>query len=91
MRERAGREAAETLGLRVLAWLVTTPAALQGFLTGSGIAPGDLRDRADDPQVLAAALDFLLAHEDFAAEFCTSEEIEARALHLARARLDGAP
>ena len=44
--------------MKVLAFLAGEDEALGRFLTLSGIHPQDLRERVDDPLLLAAVLDF---------------------------------
>jgi hypothetical protein len=56
----------------------------------SGAAPDTLRDRADEPEFLAALLDFLLTHEDLLVRFCDEALVDARAVHMARHVLAGA-
>jgi hypothetical protein len=82
--------AAETLGLRALAWLVAKPEALEKFLGISGLDGPDLRARASEPEMLAAVLDYILMSEPLVVEFCESEGVAARELHSARRVLVGA-
>lgn len=54
---------AATLALHALAWTVAEPARAARFLDLTGLTPPDLRERADAPAVLDAALGFLEAHQ----------------------------
>lgn len=54
------REAAETVALQALTWLLSQSDELDGFLNASGAAPGDLAGLARDPTFLAALVDYLL-------------------------------
>jgi hypothetical protein len=54
---------AATLALQALAWTLAEPARAERLLSTTGLDPADLRARAGDPAVLAAALGFLEAHE----------------------------
>jgi uncharacterized protein DUF3572 len=79
--------AAETVGLKALSFLAAEPETLDRFLTASGADPSMLRHEAEAAHVLAAVLEFLLGNEPLLIRFCESEAIDARAVHLAAARL----
>jgi hypothetical protein len=51
------------IALQALAATVTDQRLAERFLSLSGIAPPELRQRASDPALLAALLRFLEAHE----------------------------
>jgi len=53
----------QALALQALAWTLAEPARASRLLDVTGLTPADLRTRAGDPAVLAAALGFLEAHE----------------------------
>jgi hypothetical protein len=80
---------AETLGLKALSFLAGSPEALDRFLTLSGTDAGSLRQRAGEPECLAAVLEFLLATEELLTQFCDETDIDPRAVHLAALRLGG--
>lgn len=52
-----------TLALRVLGWTLEEPRRARRLLDTTGLTPADLRSRAGDSSVLAAALAFLQAHQ----------------------------
>ncbi|WP_294171857.1 DUF3572 family protein [uncultured Sphingomonas sp.] len=52
-----------TVALHALAVTIRDERRAERLLDLSGIAPADLRERADDPQLLSAVLRFLEAHE----------------------------
>jgi hypothetical protein len=81
---------AETFALKALAFLAQSPEALDRFVAISGIEPGDLRERAGDPEILAAVMDFILADDARVTELCEALETDPRLLHLARQALPGA-
>ena len=56
-------EQAEQLALRALVWTLAEPERAIRLLDVTGLTPSDLRARAGDPAVLAAALGFLENHE----------------------------
>lgn len=68
--EPAGQEAAETLALRALAWLVANEEILPLFLGATGSSAADLRARAADPDFLGSVLDFLLTDDAWVMAFC---------------------
>ena len=68
--EPIGQEAAETLALRALAWLVGNEEILPLFLGATGSSAADLRARAADPDVLVSMLDFLLMDDAWVMAFC---------------------
>jgi hypothetical protein len=81
---------AEIFALKALAWLAQSPEELDRFLALSGVVPADLRDRADDPEILAAILDFLLTDDATLTGFCDAEGLNPKDLHAARRALPGA-
>ncbi len=83
------RPEAEILALKALSWVATLEGALQQFAAHTGIEIDDLRQRAGDPELLAALLDFLLSHDALAMGFCEEVGIGSRQLHDARRRLPG--
>nr|WP_294170013.1 DUF3572 family protein [uncultured Sphingomonas sp.] len=52
-----------TVALQALAVTIQDDRRAERLLDLSGISPSDLRERADDPQLLSAVLRFLEAHE----------------------------
>ena len=81
---------AETLALKALAYLAHSPDDLERFVALSGVTLADLRARADDPEILAAILDFILVSDELITGFCETGEIDPRDLHAARRALPGA-
>lgn len=80
---------AETLALKTLAFLAQSPDDIDRFLALSGISPPDLRERAGDPEILAAVMDFVLADDTRIADLCDALATDPRILHLARRALPG--
>jgi hypothetical protein len=54
---------ATALALSALVWTLGEQGRAERLLALTGLTPDDLRLRAADPQVLAAVLGFLAAHE----------------------------
>ena len=57
------QEAAETLALQALGWVLSDPPRAERFLALTGLTPDDLRAGLGDASVLGAVLDFLANHE----------------------------
>ncbi|HWI86258.1 MAG TPA: DUF3572 family protein [Sphingomonas sp.] len=51
------------IGLRALAWAVEDRTRAERMLALTGLSGADLRERADEPSVLAAVIGFLEAYE----------------------------
>ena len=56
-------ETAETTALRALAWTLSDEARAERLLALTGLDSAELRERAGDPALLGAVIDFLCAHE----------------------------
>lgn len=63
-------EAAETLALQALAWLVGNEELLPVFLGSTGVGEDELRDRAGESDFLASVLDFLMMDDAWVVGFC---------------------
>lgn len=81
--------AAEALALEALAHIAGEPRALERLLDETGLAPDDLRQRLQDPELMAAVLDFLLADETLLLPFCASLNVRPQGVIRARAQLPG--
>ena len=82
--------AAEVTALRALAWVVGEQERAARFLALTGFAPGTLRRRAGEAEVLGAVLDFLLEDEAALLAFADAAGVAAHSVALARAALPGA-
>jgi hypothetical protein len=81
-------ERAEILALEALAWVAGRPEAIDRFLAISGLGVHDLRQAAGNPDLLGSVLDFLLANEPLLLDFCQDASTSAKAVHMARHRLE---
>ncbi len=81
--------AAETAALKALAFLVEGSGAMERFMALSGTDANTIRERADDPEFLAAVMDFLLSDDALLTGFCQREVLDTRTLHLMRHALPG--
>lgn len=82
-------DAAETLALNALGWLLTRDDLLPVFLGATGASEADLRVRAADPEFLGSVLDFLLMDDAWIVGFCDSRGIGYEQPMMARAALPG--
>ena len=55
--------AAHTLALNALVWMLHEPDRADRFLALTGLAGDDIRSRINDPALLDAVIGFLEAHE----------------------------
>lgn len=83
-------EAAETIGLQVLAFLAEDPERLGRFLSLTGIGPGEIRGAAGDPAFLAAVIGHLREDESLLLVFASTVNLPAEQLGEAEALLRGA-
>ena len=79
---------ASALGLRALAATLSDQRLAERFLSLSGLDPPDLRQRASDPDVLAALLRFLEAHEPDLLAIAEELGVKPAALVAARRELE---
>ena len=83
------RDAAETGGLRALAWLTGNDELLPVFLGSTGAGLDDLRAGAGDPAFLGSVLDFLTMDDAWVVAFCDAEGLAYETPMRARAALAG--
>jgi len=82
-------QTAEIIAFKALAFLVNLPDALARFLDLSGLDAATLRERAEEPEMLSAIIDFLLRDEELVIRFCGEESVPARDVHMAQHVLSG--
>ncbi|HEY7978121.1 MAG TPA: DUF3572 domain-containing protein [Rhizomicrobium sp.] len=90
MRPKMTPANAETLALKGLAFLANSDEPLDRFMALSGAGADELRERAGEPEFLAAVMDFLLSDEALLTTFCDETSIDPRELQMARQALPGA-
>lgn len=80
------REAAVAVAVKALTYLAQDMERIGGFLAQSGLGPGDLRARAQEPAFGAAVLGYLLSDETlliaFAAESGLRPQDVLHAVHV---------
>ena len=83
------RDAAETIALKALAFVVGDDEGSRRFFALSGLEPHNLRASAGEPETLAGVLDFLLGDEARLMRFCDDAGLAPEAPARARAVLPG--
>lgn len=76
-------QSAEALALKALEFLANSPDNLDVFLSATGVNGSELLERAEEPAVLAAVVDFMLKDEGLLLEFCDTASIRPRDVHAA--------
>ena len=82
-------EAAQTLAQQALGWIASEDELFPLFLTATGATLSDLRQKAVDPEFLAAVLDFLMQDDRWVVAFCDASGQAYTAPQAARAVLPG--
>jgi hypothetical protein len=85
-----GDETNAALALHALAWTLSEPARASRLLDVTGLDAAELRGRAGEPALLAAALGFLEAHEPDLIACADALEVRPSDLVAARAALESA-
>ena len=85
------REKSEIIALQALTFIARQEKTMSWMLAETGIDPGTLAQSAQNPEILAGVLDFLLMHEDILIDFCTNEKLDPTSMIRARQFLPGAP
>ena len=82
-------EAAETLGLQALTWLVGNEDLLPVFLGATGASESDIKEQANNGEFLGSVLDFLMMDDAWVMAFCDEYSIAYDRPMYARAALPG--
>ena len=88
-KDRARRQAAETLAVAALAFLASEPEHLGQFLAATGVGPDDIRKAAGDPSFLSGVLDHFSSNEPLLIAFAQQQGIDQTEVERARALLGG--
>jgi hypothetical protein len=84
-------DATETLSIKALTFLAEREDILDLFVDSSGISLEELYEIADQPEVWAAILDFILSMDEIVLDFCDTAQCTQQDLWRARNDLPGAP
>jgi len=82
-------ETAQTIALQALAFIATDEKAFEGFIALTGLGLTEIRQRAQDPELQAGVLDFLLQDEQRLLTFCDSAGLDPADPARARSQLPG--
>ncbi len=83
-------DSAQAIALQALAHIVSEEDWRQRFLALSGLSAEELRQAAQEPELLAGVLDFVLADEPLLTDFCDAASIPPEQPAQARTYLPGA-
>lgn len=83
------QDAAETLAIKALAWLIADQDLMGTFMGASGASADDLRAGASDPHFLGSVLDFLMMDDQWVIRFGDDTGVQYDALMGARMSLPG--
>jgi hypothetical protein len=86
-KDRARREAAETLAVAALSFLASEPEHLGQFLAATGIGPDDVRNAARDRAFLTGVLDHFSGNEPLLIAFAQHANIDPTEVERARMAL----
>jgi len=86
-KDRARRQAAETLAVAALGFLASEPEHLGGFLAATGVGPDQIRNAARDPSFLSGVLDHFSGNEPLLIAFAQHQGIDPTEVERARAAL----
>ncbi|MBI1384413.1 MAG: DUF3572 family protein [Rhizobiales bacterium] len=77
------RDDAELLALAAIAFLAGDDRHLAGFLSATGLAPGELRQAASEPGFKAGVLEYLLTDESLLLAFAGSHQFAPERVAIA--------
>ncbi len=84
-----GQKNGEIIAIRAVEWMAADADELHKFMQTSGESLESLRSRLNDPEFLAAVLDYVLASEKRLLAFCESAALPPDAPQRARHFLPG--
>lgn len=77
------------MALQALVWLLQADDHREVFLSSSGLSPDTLRQRASEPDILLAVIDFVLGDDRRVMGFCDAAGLPYTAPMAVRAALPG--
>ncbi len=83
------QEAADTLALEALGWMISQADIIERFLGESGLSPGDLATSATEREFLAAVVDFIMTQDDWVVAASDALGLSAARFVELRAALPG--
>lgn len=82
-------EQANSIATQALIWLSSDSELMEIFLNASGLAPEDIRTRAQDPVFLGFLLDFMLMSDEHVLALSAAGSFPPESVVAARAALPG--
>ena len=82
-------EAAKTIAIQALGWLVGNDELLPVFMGSTGISAENLKTGIDDPYMLVSLLDFIMMEDQWILEFCDFVGLDPYKLQSVRHALPG--
>jgi len=82
-------EAAQTLTIQALGWLVGNDELLPVFLGSTGTSVENLKAGIEDPSLLVSVLDFILMEDQWVIDFCDAIGFDPHKLQAVRSALPG--
>lgn len=83
------KDAAETIGLKAVAWLAANDELFPVFMGATGASEADFRSGLQDPVFQGSVLDFLMMDDAWVIEFCDAQGMDYTTVMQARATLPG--
>ena len=84
-------EIAQTISIQAIGFIAAQEDILNQLLGSSGLALADLKTGLQNPEILAAVLDWLLQNEKILLLFCEEFEVIPDLIWRSRNQLPGAP
>jgi hypothetical protein len=75
---------AEIVAISALSYITADAEKLGGFLAETGLGPQNLRKAAEEPDFLAAVLDFVLRDDRLTVEFAKTQDLKPETVAAAR-------
>ena len=83
------QEAAQTIAIEALGWLVGNDELLPVFMGSTGTSAEDLKAGIEDPFLLVSVLDFILMEDQWVLDFCDFMGFDPHKLQSVRHALPG--
>ena len=83
------QDAAQTVALQALGWILADDEVAQAFLSATGVTAGELAARAQEAEFHGAILDFLLMDDQWIVGFCDAVGLAYTVPMAARSALSG--
>ncbi len=82
-------QAAQTIAIQALGWLVGNDELLPAFMGSTGIDAEALKAGVEDPSLLVSVLDFILMEDQWVLDYCDFAGFDPHKLQSVRYALPG--